>query len=234
MLWDADKQQFGQLHELNEYLYCSKGRGKYPLFPSISLINRMSDRFADRNVNLMAVFFDVLLLDDEILVYKSYCTRTERLESLITTTPGRVPCNRRQQTNNAKAILPQKFFLRLDSLESAEATLQKEFADCGQRREEGFVLKPSDAPYYASPTWLKLKQDHIPGLGDTLDFCLIGASFDPKRDQNSGKHPQGVKWNVWHVACLENKPDVLEYVTSPFLLQNILIAERPPAFHDNV
>ena len=38
----------------------------------------------------MAVFFDVLLLDDEILVYKSYRTRTDRLESLITTTPGEV------------------------------------------------------------------------------------------------------------------------------------------------
>ena len=76
-------------------------------------------------------------------------------------------------------------------------------------------MKPSDAPYYGSPNWLKLKQDHIPGLGDNLDFCLIGASFDPKRDQNSGKPIQGVKWNIWHVACLENKPDVLEHVPSP-------------------
>ena len=38
----------------------------------------------------MAVFFDILLLDEEILVYKSYNTRTERLASLITTTPGEV------------------------------------------------------------------------------------------------------------------------------------------------
>jgi len=163
----------------------------------------------------MAVFFDILLLDEEILVYKSYNRRTERLASLITTTPGEVRtlCLVAWRNTNLKAILPQKFYLRLKPLESAVNTLQKEFSASSQRREEGFVMKPADAPYYKSPDWLKLKRDHIPGFGDNIDFCLVGASFDPKRDQNSGKLVAGVNWNVWHVGCLENEIDVVENVT---------------------
>jgi hypothetical protein len=59
---------------------------------------------------------------------------------------------------------------------------------------------------------MKLKKDHIPGLGDNLDFCIVGAGFDADYARDGGKAQQGQKWNTWHVGCLENKSDVLEDV----------------------
>ena len=60
--------------------------------------------------------------------------------------------------------------------------------------------------------WFKLKKDYIPGLGDNLDFCLVGAGYSASRALSAVKLPYGVKWNVWHVGCLENKHDVIENV----------------------
>jgi len=111
MLWDAEKEEFGQLHELNEYLYYVKGRAGYRVPLNFTDLFSCTDRFAYRQVNLMAVFFDVLLLDEEFLVHKSYNTRTERLASLITTTPGEV---RLPSTQITVSLLTSRLF----SLES--------------------------------------------------------------------------------------------------------------------
>jgi hypothetical protein len=85
------------------------------------------------------------------------------------------------------------------------------------------VIKPSNSTYLTNHGWIKLKKDHIPGLGDTLDFCVIGAGFDTKRAQTTtGKLAYGVKWNVWHIGCLENKQEVIEQV---YLLLFLLMIE---------
>ena len=39
----------------------------------------------------MAVFFDILLLDEHILVHETYTDRTNLLTKLISIQPGRVP-----------------------------------------------------------------------------------------------------------------------------------------------
>jgi DNA ligase-4 len=61
---------------------------------------------------------------------------------------------------------------------------------------------------------MKLKKDYIPGLGDTLDFCIVGAGFDATRARDGIKAQQNVKWNTWHIGCLENKHQVVEEVES--------------------
>jgi DNA ligase 4 len=88
-------------------------------------------------------------------------------------------------------------------------------------REEGFVVKPANAPYTGRHGWMKLKKDHIPGLGDNLDFCIVGAGFDAEYARDGGKPQQGQKWNTWHIGCLENKSQVLENVS-----QNAFIADN--------
>lgn len=45
---------------------------------------------------------------------------------------------------------------------------------------EGLVLKPAKATYLQH-RWQKMKRDYIPGLGDTVDLVLLGASWDAKR-----------------------------------------------------
>jgi DNA ligase-4 len=59
---------------------------------------------------------------------------------------------------------------------------------------------------------LKLKKDYIPGLGDTLDLCIVGAGFDTTRARDGIKAQQNAKYNIWHVGCLENKQEVIEEV----------------------
>jgi DNA ligase 4 len=110
-----------------------------------------------------------------------------------------------------KAILAQRFYLSLRPLESAINTLETAFSHAIVLRKEGFVIKPANAPYIDHHNWIKLKKDYIPGLGDTLDFCLVGAGFSAERARKAGKSI-GTKWNVWHVGCLENKEDVIERV----------------------
>lgn len=149
-------------------------------------------------LNLMAVFFDVLLVDDRSLLGESYEDRTAFLSRILTLEPG-------------YAILPNRFPLSLKPLESAINSLQFAMSDAITRREEGLVLKPSKASYSGRHGWIKLKKDYIPGLGDALDFCVVGAGFDTARARDM-KSSQGQKWNIWHIGCLENKPEVIEQV----------------------
>jgi DNA ligase 4 len=85
-------------------------------------------------------------------------------------------------------------------------------------RKEGFVLKPANSQYSGRHGWLKLKKDYIPGLGDTLDFCIVGAGFDPTRARDGIKAQQNAKYNIWHIGCLENKRQVIEEVCPGKLL----------------
>lgn len=146
----------------------------------------------------MAVFFDVLLVDDTSLLQESYKDRTAFLARILTLEPGH-------------AILPTRFPLSLKPLESAINSLQCAMSHAITQREEGLVLKPTDAPYTGRHGWIKLKKDYIPGLGDALDFCVVGAGFDASRARDA-KFLQGQKWNTWHVGCLENKFEVVEQV----------------------
>lgn len=45
---------------------------------------------------------------------------------------------------------------------------------------EGLVLKPANASHDRHQ-WQKMKRDYIPGLGDTVDLVLLGASWDAQR-----------------------------------------------------
>src|SRR5271156_2169643 len=84
------KSLVSSTNSMSTYLMFRAEQGIAFPFISPDLVSS-ANQFAYRQVNLMAVFFDILLLDEEFLVYKSYYTRTERLASLITTTPGEVP-----------------------------------------------------------------------------------------------------------------------------------------------
>ncbi|GAD92021.1 hypothetical protein AOR_1_612134 [Paecilomyces variotii No. 5] len=62
--------------------------------------------------------------------------------------------------------------------------------------------------------WIKLKKDYIPGLGDTVDLLLIGATYK-SRDANALKNIQGLLWTHFHVGCLENKTAVSQLHALP-------------------
>jgi DNA ligase-4 len=159
------------------------------------------------DLHLMLVFFEVLELDGEEMLYRPYALRRQTLESIIRTIPGFVSSSLVTGLTHpiltlsalltltlAQTMLAERHEIRLVlGLEIAEQDLQRAFAQSlsaheGQhyspplpRHAEGLVLKAAESKYNFSPAWIKLKRDYIPGLDDTIDLVVVGASWDKDR-----------------------------------------------------
>ena len=159
----------------------------------------------------MIMFYDVMLIDDDLILHRAYKYRRRVLEKLVRKLEGRTECTWRTRVN----------FDKPDGTER----LQKSFALALARRWEGFVLKPHDEPYFdlSRPTrgrfpsrWIKLKKDCIRGLGDTADFAVVGAGYDVTK---LTKHNiPNLRWTNFYIGCLRNKRGVLEYGEKPHFL----------------
>ncbi|GAA5989589.1 hypothetical protein JCM10908_000545 [Rhodotorula pacifica] len=126
---------------------------------------------SERGLHLMMVWFDCLRLDDRSLMEESYKERRSILRQVVTDIPG-------------YSMLADQLVIDFDDRASALNRLRKRFAQIITDRCEGLMLKPLPSVYNASrkgSRWIKLKKDFIPGAGDTLDFHLVGASYDMKR-----------------------------------------------------
>lgn len=81
------------------------------------------------------------------------------------------------------------------------------------KRWEGFVLKCYDDNYmpiaqsgkadYAG-CWIKLKKDYIPGLGDTADFAIVGATYLPSSIPPPQKSIKKLVWTTFFIGCRES------------------------------
>jgi DNA ligase 4 len=132
----------------------------------VSMVSTPAD-----NRRLGLVFFDVLSLNGNSLLHKSYNARRAILESLIRSIPGETMLAHRTPIE-----LHRRGFT--DSLKDLEST----FANCISNSEEGLILKAAESRYHDwSLPWVKLKRDYIPGYGDTLDMVLAGASWEKER-----------------------------------------------------
>ncbi|KAJ5795274.1 DNA ligase ATP-dependent N-terminal [Penicillium paradoxum] len=154
--------------------------------------------------HLMIMFFDILLLDDELCLAKAHRLRRLRLQEVVMTIHGRADLAEQEVVD----------FGRVDSYRRLEISFEKAIA----RRWEGYVLKASDEPYfpiycsgvdYMFGRWIKLKKDYIPGLGDTVDLALIGGTYNSK-DAPSLGHIKKLKWTHFLIGCLTNKEEVKE------------------------
>lgn len=149
----------------------------------------------------MIVFFDVLLIDDEPVIYQTYKQRRQRLEMLIERIKGKADIVWRRVVN----------FSESDGSQALKTSLARAFV----QRWEGLVLKPVNEPYFDCggrkqrgypACWTKLKKDCITGVGDTADLCIVGAGYDPKVAVRL-KVPH-LSWTHFFLACLTNKKDV--------------------------
>ncbi|KAI3225543.1 hypothetical protein DTO012A9_8740 [Penicillium roqueforti] len=159
--------------------------------------------------HLMIMFFDILLLDDDVCLAKPHRERRLLLQKVVKTIPGRADLAYQEVLD----------FNRADSYHRLEKSFEKAIA----KRWEGYVLKASDEPYFPIYStgvdhmfgrWIKLKKDYIPGLGDTLDLALIGASYNA-RDASDLRQIKGLKWTHFFVGCLLNPDRVKEGDASP-------------------
>ncbi|KAK0570058.1 hypothetical protein OC861_000365 [Tilletia horrida] len=203
---------------------------------SLPTVSQASNLTETGTYHLGLVFFDVLHLDNESLLHKSYEQRRSILESIITPIPSFALLAERtlvdfgphefamrrneemlRQFDKSPKLSQVQAFLEKDPYwKQGMASLITAFARSHARREEGLMLKAADGPYVGGiarpdlstlvthfrdstedqiPTcvrlddegsimrgsWVKMKADYIPGLGDSLDLAIIGASWEAGR-----------------------------------------------------
>lgn len=157
----------------------------------------------------MIVFFDVLLIDDNVCLRKPHRERRLLLKDTVRVIRGRAD------------IAEQEIFdfARSDSQYRLERLFSKRIAE----RWEGYVLKGCDDPYFSIFSagehgslgrWIKLKKDYIPGLGDTVDFAIIGGKYE-SRDAAAIKEVHKLSWTHFVIGCLINKEAVLQLQARP-------------------
>ncbi|KAK2858425.1 hypothetical protein FQN49_004751 [Arthroderma sp. PD_2] len=152
----------------------------------------------DPQEHLFVVFFDLLLLDDNVALAKPYRERRALLTEVVNPIEGLTD------------ITPQ---FNIDfSRPSAYERLKDEFSLVSAQKWEGLVLKGADEPYFRtfsqdtsefSCCWVKFKKESIPGLGDTADFVLIGGRYD-SRDAVSLDSIKPLSWTSFFIGCLDD------------------------------
>lgn len=165
----------------------------------------------------MVVFFDILVLDDDVCLRLPHRQRRLLLQDVVQEIPGRVALAEQEVLD----------FGRPDSQHRLAISFSKAIA----QRWEGYVLKACEEPYFPMYSagvdnpfgrWIKLKKDYIPGLGDTVDLALIGASYDAQ-EAAAIRHTGKLRWTHFHVGCLLNKEQVVEAEAVPrFRVMNVI------------
>ena len=191
LVWNRRSQTIQPFHKIRKHVQRS-GR---PMGNLIDSPPSLGER-------LMIMFYDVLLLDEEILLKEAHNLRRQRLSTLIHTHEGQAEIGYRQNI---------KFSSR-----SAPNQLRNAFADAIKQGWEGFVLKCCDEAYISmngSGRCIKLKKDYITGLGDTADFAIVGGSREARVEEALGLGQ--LSWTTFHIGCLENKAAVVRFSAKP-------------------
>ncbi|KAL4911929.1 hypothetical protein BDW62DRAFT_37098 [Aspergillus aurantiobrunneus] len=200
LVWSERHQRIMPFHKLRKFI------SRSGIF-----IGTESDSPPQPYEHLMMVFFDILVLDDDICLRKPHRERRLLLKDTIQVIPG------------VSDIAEQRVidFSRSDGQSKLEALFSMAIAE----RWEGFVLKGCEDPYFpilidlrdsCIGRWIKLKKDYIPGLGDTIDLALVGAAYN-SRDASSLGLGKELSWTHFFVGCLENRDDVLQFNAEPRL-----------------
>jgi DNA ligase-4 len=128
--------------------------------------------FIDSNKYFMIIFYNILLLDDIVYIRKSYDRRRRLFESLIYCISNRIDIRNRE-------------IIDFSSFNISEL-LSEVFTRVIIRRWEEFILKNYDNLYFLFKeikSFIKLKKDYIPDLGNTINFAAIEKYRDAKDEQ---------------------------------------------------
>jgi len=160
--------------------------------------------------HLMIMFFDVLLIDDDIMMSKEYNTRRTALRKLVEKRPG--------------YAMTSEWGIVDFGRDGAMEAIIYQFAAALAYRTEGLVLKPANMPYFSFDIpedrdprhyFIKLKKDYIAELGqerDMADFAVVGASYDCQQALRSGI--RGLQFTHFHLGCHVN-PDAIRFGQRP-------------------
>lgn len=167
------------------------------------------DSLPKAHEHLAIVFFDLLLLDNEIIMNKPIDERRIWLRETYKKIHGR-------------AMGADWTKIDFEQPERAKELLLQHFSMANAKRSEGVVLKPCYVPYFSievnyasyNHSYIKLKKDYIAGAGDEEDFAVIGASYNAQQAATAGGKAF-IKWTTFHLGCLLNKEEVSMYGAQP-------------------
>ncbi|EPS34939.1 hypothetical protein PDE_09904 [Penicillium oxalicum 114-2] len=198
VVWDEELGGIADFHKLRKHLPRSG-----------TFLGIESDSPPQPYEHLMVIFFDILLLDDNICLRAPHHQRRLLLQDVV-------------QSIHGHAAIAEQEVVDFNRTES-RSQLENSFARAIAQRWEGLILKASDEPYFSIHTagmndrfgrWIKLKKDYIPGLGDTVDLLLVGASYNAQ-DAAALTFLQGLQWTHFLVGCLFNKDAVVQRGARP-------------------
>ncbi|KAF2860402.1 DNA ligase/mRNA capping enzyme [Piedraia hortae CBS 480.64] len=168
-----------------------------------TIVGTEMDSPVHEHEQLAIVFFDLLLLDDEVVMARSVEERRAMLRKVYAKIHGRV--------------MGAEWKIVDFAAPTARSTLERHFAASIAQRCEGLVLKPCGEPYFplvgeTARPFIKVKKDYIDGLGDEADFAVIGGSYNP---QLVRKEYGKVHWTDFHLGCLLNPDEVRRFQKRP-------------------
>ncbi|KAL9093641.1 MAG: hypothetical protein Q9159_000170 [Coniocarpon cinnabarinum] len=183
-----------------------------------SFLGTKHDSPCHEHERLQVMFYDVLMIDDDMVLHKPYVERRQRLKQILPPRPG--------SSCRGHWSLLDFTTASHDQPRMIERALKYCFKKTRAKRDEGLVLKPADGSYldflpkqHAQPyngVFIKLKGDYIPGLGDTADFAVVGAYTSSKHNIEPELLKQ-TKWTHFVLACLVNKSEVRAQKARPVL-----------------
>jgi DNA ligase-1 len=160
-------------------------------FQQLMTRKRKDVKVEDVTVKVCVFAFDILYLNGEALVNKSFRERRDHLQSAFTPIEGEFAFAKYGNSNELEEIQ----ILLEDSVKSG----------C-----EGLMVKMLDGPASSyepsrrSQNWLKVKKDYLAGVGDSLDLVVLGAYF--------GKGKRTSWYGAFLLACYNPKTQNYETV----------------------
>ncbi|PLB42238.1 ATP dependent DNA ligase domain protein [Aspergillus candidus] len=198
LVWSDKNDKIMDFHKLRKFISRSG-----------TFIGTENDSPPQPDEHLMIVFFDILLLDDNVCLRKPHRDRRLLLKEVIQIIHGRAGISDQQVLDFSHP--------------GSRSNLESIFAKGVSNKWEGFVLKGCEDPYFTimsstnhapSGRWIKLKKDYIPGLGDTVDLALVGGAYDA-HEAAALDSANKVLWTRFFIGCLTNKDAVLQWNAVP-------------------
>lgn len=199
LVWSRSKKAIQPFHVIRKHV-----------MHGLRFLGTEADSPRASDEQLMIVFYDILLLDDKVLINEPHGERRDLLETIVKPIEGVAEIGHRNVINFATR--------------SARNELREYFVHAINERWEGLVLKGCREPYFSweeSSSVIKLKKDYIAGLGDTVDLCIVGS----RRDQIVVDELKigELSWTSFYLACIENREEVRRFDAKPtFRLLDVL------------
>ncbi|KNG48680.1 dna ligase 1 [Stemphylium lycopersici] len=191
-------------------------------FQQLMTRKRKDVKVEDVKVKVCVFAFDILYLNGEALVTKSFRERREHLNEAFVPVEGEFALAKFGNTNE---------------LEEIQTLLE----DSVKEGCEGLMVKMLDGPesYYEpskrSQNWLKVKKDYLAGVGDSLDLVVLGAYY--------GKGKRTSWYGAFLLACYNPSTEKYETVCnigtgfSEAILESLhkslsdIVIDRPKPFY---